>query len=202
MLVTLNSFSVLLQLIVRTKFTATYLSCYNLQWGPVFWTDVGHIKQSINCWHFNIYEHDNFMLSCAEHEITPVPGRGGIPVQTIHLLSYLFVLILYLPVNNFSAIPGLNQAEDKVPCSRTQHSASRKVQTGNPSIPKRSTSEPPRSSPTYLSKYVGKIWKCLFRLWNNIFHFFRFLLLMSLVARKPVSDQVIPKTACSATETS
>ena len=22
----------------------------------------------MNCWHFKIYEHDHFMLSCAEHE--------------------------------------------------------------------------------------------------------------------------------------
>ena len=58
------------------------------------------------------------------------------------LVLCLFVLMLYVPFNNFSVISGrflsrLNQCEaaDKVSCSRTQHSDSGESRTYNPSIP-------------------------------------------------------------------
>ena len=61
----------------------------------------------------------------------------------IFTIGILFVLMLYIPLNNFSVtcredfLPGLNQyqAVDKVSCSRTQHSDSGESPTSNPSIP-------------------------------------------------------------------
>ena len=45
-----------------------------------------------NCWHFNIYEHDNFMLSSVEHEksfITSGPGMPLININNIRIISSL-----------------------------------------------------------------------------------------------------------------
>ena len=59
-----------------------------------------------------------------------------------HKVSFCFFLFLYVPVNNvlvkWTGLPGLNQykSEDKVSCSRTQHSdsAGSETRTSNPSI--------------------------------------------------------------------